>query len=125
VFDPASLKVVRLAAQDAEKHTPPQVITATHIQRRQNDESEPELTSLLTEFSDVFLDDIPPGYPPERSVEFKIDLVPEAKPIKRPIYNLSMEELNEVKKRQIDDLLEKEFIRPSISPCGSSVLFVP
>ena len=150
VFDPVSQKVVRLAAQDAEKHIPPHVITATQLKRRarkgipiyvvqinnigipimdsgndnQNDESEPELTSLLTEFSDVFPDDLPPGLPPERSVELKIDLEPEAKPIKRPIYKLSMEELNEVK-RQIDDLLEKGFIRPSISPWGSSVLFVP
>jgi hypothetical protein len=76
VFDPASQKVVRLAAQDAQKHISTQVITATQLKRRarkgipvyfvqinnigiptmdsgndnQNDESEPELTSLLTEF---------------------------------------------------------------------------
>jgi hypothetical protein len=135
VFDPVSQKVVRLAAQDAEKYTTTQVITATQIKRRarkgipvyvvqinniviptmdsgndkQNDESEPELTSVLTEFSDVFPDDLPFGLPPERSVELKIDLVPEAKPIKRPTYKLSMEELNEAK-RQIDDFLEKGFI---------------
>jgi hypothetical protein len=105
VFDPASLKVVCLAAQDAEKNTPPQVITATQLKRRarkgipgfvvklnnigisstdsvndnKNDESEPELSSFLTEFSDVFPDDLPPGFPPGRSVELKIDLVPKAK----------------------------------------------
>jgi Reverse transcriptase (RNA-dependent DNA polymerase) len=151
VFDPASQKVVRLAAQDAEKHIPTQVITAIQLKRRarkgipvyvvqinnigipimdsgndnQNAESEPELTSLLTEFSDDFPDDLPSGLPPERSIELKIYLVPEAKPIKRPIYKLSMEELNEVK-RQIHDFLEKGFIRPSsIFPWGSSVLFVP
>jgi hypothetical protein len=90
----------------------------------QNDESEPELTCLLTKFSDCFPNDLPSGLPPKRSIELKIDLVLEAKPINRPIYKLSMEELNEVK-RKIDDTLEKGFIRPSISPWGSSVLFVP
>jgi hypothetical protein len=117
VFDPASQKVVRLTAQDAEKHNPQQVITATHLRRHarigdpvyvlqinnigvltmdsgdgnQNNESEPELTSLLTEFLNVFPDDLPPCLPPERYVELKIDLVPEPKPSKRPIYKLSME----------------------------------
>jgi hypothetical protein len=40
------------------------------------------------------------------------------------MYKLSIDELKEVKK-QIDELLEKGFIRPSTNPCGSSILFVP
>jgi hypothetical protein len=79
---------------------------------------------LLGQYSDVFPDDLPNGLPPERSVELKINLVPDAKPVKRPIYKLSTADLKEVK-TQIDDLLEKAFIRPIISPWGSSILFVP
>jgi hypothetical protein len=50
--------------------------------------------------------------------------VADAKPVKRPIYKLSTAELKEVKTK-FDDLLEKGFIRPSNSPWGSSILFVP
>jgi hypothetical protein len=62
--------------------------------------------------------------PPERSAEIKINLVADAKPVKRPIYKLSTADLKEVK-TQIGDLLVKEFIHPSTSPWGIAILFVP
>jgi hypothetical protein len=79
---------------------------------------------LLRQYSDEFPDDLPNGLPPVRSVELNINLVPDSKPVKRPVYKHSTAELKEVK-TQIDDLLEKGFIRPSTSPWGSSILFVP
>jgi hypothetical protein len=64
------------------------------------------LQSLLEQYSDVFPDDLPNELPPERCAESNISLVPDAKPVKRPIYKLSPAELKEVK-TQIDDLLKK------------------
>jgi hypothetical protein len=72
---------------------------------------------------DVFPEDLPSGLQAKRSVELKIDLVPGSKPVKRPIYKLSTEELTEVKK-QFDNLLMKGFIRPSPSSWGSSIIVV-
>jgi GNAT superfamily N-acetyltransferase len=80
--------------------------------------------ALIEEFSDVFPDELPVGLPPKRKVDLKIDLLPDSKPVKRPIYKLSEEELKELKS-QIDELLEKGFIRPSTSTWASSILFVP
>jgi hypothetical protein len=79
---------------------------------------------LLWQYSDVFLDDLSNGLPQELSVELSINLVHDAKPVKRPIDKLSAAELKEVKS-QINDLLEKGFIRPITSPSGSSILLVP
>jgi hypothetical protein len=80
--------------------------------------------ALIEEFSDIFPDDLPHGLPPKRSIDLKIDLLTDTTPIKRPIYKLSEEELK-VLKSQIDELLEKGFIRTSTSSWGSSVIFVP
>ncbi|MCI59299.1 pol polyprotein, partial [Trifolium medium] len=57
--------------------------------------------------------------PPEREVEFTIDLVLGTSPISMAPYRMSASELNELKK-----LLEKRFIRPSVSPWGTPVLLV-
>ncbi|XP_057443196.1 uncharacterized protein LOC130734935 [Lotus japonicus] len=77
---------------------------------------------VVEEFPDVFPDDIP-GLPPEREVEFAIDLIPGTGPISITPYRMSPLELAEVK-RQIEELLEKQFIRPSVSPWGAPVLLV-
>jgi len=53
--------------------------------------------------------------PPEREVEFYIDLVPGTKPVSMTPYRMSASELAELKK-QLEDLLEKKFVRPSVSP---------
>ena len=77
---------------------------------------------VVREFPDVFPDDIA-GLPPEREVEFTIDLIPGTEPISIPPYRMAPAELRELK-AQLEELLSKGFIRPSISPWGAPVLFV-
>ena len=69
-----------------------------------------------------FPDDIA-GFHPEREMEFTIDLIPGTEPISIPPYRMAPVELRELK-AQLEELLSKEFIRPSISPWGAPVLFV-
>ena len=88
----------------------------------------PDLLALIWEvlecYSDVF-PSLPKGVPPARmGHEFKIDLEDETRPIHTPLCKLSTLELEEVKK-QIQDMLENGIIRPSESPYGTPVLFVP
>ena len=77
---------------------------------------------VVREFPDVFPYDIA-GLPPEREVEFTIDLIPGTEPISIPPYRMAPAELRELK-AQLEELLSKGFIRPSISPWGAPVLFV-
>jgi len=77
---------------------------------------------VVKDFSDVFPEDVP-GLPPSREIEFSIDLVPGAGPISIAPYRMAPAELVELKK-QIEELLEKQFIRPSVSPWGAPVLLV-
>ena len=76
----------------------------------------------MTKFPDVFSEDLP-GLPPDREVEFTIDLVPSIGPISKAPYRMAPTELKELKE-QLQDLLDKGFIRPSASPWGALVLFV-
>ncbi|GKF30373.1 hypothetical protein Tco_0100171 [Tanacetum coccineum] len=64
-----------------------------------------------------------PGLPPARLVEFQIDLIPGAAPVARAPYRLAPSELKELSK-QLQELSDKGFIRPSSSPWGAPVLFV-
>ncbi|KAI3771277.1 hypothetical protein L6452_02438 [Arctium lappa] len=81
-----------------------------------------EDVEVVKEFSDVFPYDFP-GLPPDRQVEFKIDLTPGAAPIARVSYRLAPSEMKEMMS-QLQDILEKGFVRPSSSPWGAPVLFV-
>jgi hypothetical protein len=76
----------------------------------------PEIKDIpvVCEFPDVFPEDLP-GLPPERDVEFVIELKPSTTPISRRSYRMPPNELAELK-IQLQDLLEKGFIRPSSSP---------
>ena len=69
---------------------------------------------VVKEFLEVFPDDIT-ELPPQREVEFSIDLVPGTRPISMAPYRMSASELAELK-AQIGELLDKKFIRPSVSP---------
>jgi hypothetical protein len=73
----------------------------------------PEIQDIpvVCEFTDVFPEDLP-GLPPERDVEFMIELKPDTAPISRRSYRMPPNELAELK-TQLQDLLEKGFIRPS------------
>ena len=77
---------------------------------------------IVKEFPDVFPNDIS-GLPPDREVAFTIDLIPGTEPISIPPYRMAPAELRELK-AQLEELLSKGFIRPSISPWGAPVLFV-
>jgi hypothetical protein len=81
-----------------------------------------EIIKVVSEFPDVFPKNLP-GMPPERKVEFAIELLPGTAPIFKRAYIISRPELVELKK-QIDELLEKGYIRPSTSPWAAPVLFV-
>jgi hypothetical protein len=77
---------------------------------------------VVRDFSDVFIEELP-GMPPYREVEFVIDPLPGTAPtFKRP-YMMSVEELKKLKK-QLTELQDAGYIRPSSSPCGAPVLFV-
>jgi hypothetical protein len=56
--------------------------------------------------------------PPNREVEFAIDLLPETTPTPKRSYRMSVEELKEFKK-QLTELQETGYIRPSSSPWGA------
>ena len=60
---------------------------------------------------------------PERQVEFRIDLVPGATRIAKAPYRLTPPEMKELSS-QLQELLGKQFIRPSSSPWGALILFV-
>ena len=61
--------------------------------------------------------------PPEREIEFTIDLIPEISPLAQQPYWMGPKELVELKE-QMDELHEKGFIRESVSPWGTPVIFV-
>jgi hypothetical protein len=81
-----------------------------------------EAIKVMSEFPDVFPKDLP-GMPPERKVEFTIELIPGTVPIYKRAYMVSGPDLVELKK-QIDELSERGYIRPSTSPWAAHVLFV-
>ena len=77
---------------------------------------------VVCEYLDVFPEDLP-GMLPYREVEFLIDLMPGSGPISKTPYRMASAELRELSK-QLQELLDKGFIRPSASPCGAPALFV-
>ena len=77
---------------------------------------------MVCEFPDVFPDELS-GLPPDRDVEFKIELVPGTAPISRRPYRMPPNELAELK-IQLQELLDKGLIQPSSSPWGCPALFV-
>eukprot|EP00253_Pinus_taeda_P028520 PITA_28520 len=77
---------------------------------------------VIQEFTDVFPEEIP-GLPPRRNIDFTIELVPGAAPVSRAPYRMSVLEFTELK-MQLQELLEKNYIHPSVSPWGAPVLFV-
>ena len=77
---------------------------------------------MVCEYVEVFPEEINRS-PPDREVEFTIELVPGAGPISKRPYRMAPTELVELKK-QIQELQDKGFIQPSVSPWGAPVLFV-
>ena len=81
-----------------------------------------ENVPVVCEFLDVFPEDLP-GLPPDRELEFGIEVLSGSAPISIPPYRMAPMKLKELK-TQLQDLVDKGFIRPSVSPWGAPVLFV-
>ncbi|KAG7567857.1 Reverse transcriptase domain [Arabidopsis thaliana x Arabidopsis arenosa] len=83
-----------------------------------------EVQAVLDQYKDIFPEEIPPGLPPIRGIEHQIDLVPGSALPNKPAYRMNPEESKELEK-QVRDLMEKGYIRESLSPCAVPVLLVP
>ncbi|KAK1609741.1 hypothetical protein QYE76_033414 [Lolium multiflorum] len=81
------------------------------------------VSSVLQEFG-VFPEEVPAGLPPLRGIEHQIDLIPGASLPNRAPYRTNPEETKEIQK-QVQALLDKGYIRISLSPCDVPVILVP
>ncbi|WVZ75738.1 LOW QUALITY PROTEIN: hypothetical protein U9M48_023771 [Paspalum notatum var. saurae] len=106
-------KVLRVHMPN-QKHIEPMVY-ATEL-------TEIKKIPVVHEFPDVFPEELL-GLPPDRDVEFRIELVPGMAPISKRPYRMVPDELKELK-TQLQEQLDKGFIRPSSSPWGCPALFV-
>ncbi|GJR22210.1 putative reverse transcriptase domain-containing protein [Tanacetum coccineum] len=92
------------------------------VTKQESKEKRLEDVPVIRDFPEVFPEELP-RLPPPRQVEFRIDLIPGAAPVARAPYRLAPSEMKELSK-QLQELSEKGFIRPSSSPWGAPVLFV-
>ncbi|KAA0047291.1 retrotransposon protein, putative, Ty3-gypsy subclass [Cucumis melo var. makuwa] len=93
-----------------------------HIVVVQREKLKPEDVPVVKEFLNVFLDDLS-DLPPDREIEFTIELLQGTTPISQAPYRMAPSELKELK-MQLQELVDKGYIRPSVSPWGAPVLFV-
>ena len=93
-----------------------------HVVEKEKDKKTIQDVPIVKEYPEVFPGDLP-GLPPVRPVEFRIDLIPVATPFAKSPYRLAPSEMQELS-NQLQELLDKGFIRPSYSPWGAPVLFV-
>jgi hypothetical protein len=82
------------------------------------------VANLLQEYMDIFPLELPPGLPPVRGIEHKIDLIPGASFPNRATYRTNPDETKEIQ-RQVQDLLDRGYIHENLSPCSVPVLLVP
>jgi hypothetical protein len=82
------------------------------------------VADLLQDFEDVFPQETSAGLPPIRGIEHQIDLIPGAALPNRPPYRTNPEDTKEIQ-RQVQELLDKGFVRESLSPCAVPVILVP
>src|SRR5262249_22399571 len=95
-----------------------------YVGNAKDDKEKPSLTDIpiVNEFLDVFPDELL-GLPPKQEIDFEIELMANTEPISKALYRMGPIELMELKK-QLQELLDQGFIRPSVSPWGAPVLFV-
>ena len=82
------------------------------------------LSSLLQEFQDVFPDELPADLPPLRGIEHRIDLIPGAPLPNKAPYRVNPEETKEIQ-QQVQQLVDNDQVRESLSPCVVLVILVP
>ena len=81
------------------------------------------VVSLLQDFDEVFPEEMPIGLPPIRGIEHQIDFIPGAPIPNRIAYRSNPKETKELQ-RQVDELMEKGYVRESMSRCAVPVLLV-
>ena len=92
---------------------------ASIVDKKKEDKLKLEDVPVVRDFSDVFPEDLP-GLPPDREIEFEIELAPGTGPISKAPYRMAPAELKELHE-QLQELLNKGFIRPSHSPWRAPV----
>jgi hypothetical protein len=119
-----NLRTIKLSHGQEEIQLSILVVVSAKTSRQVYEAIVQEIQDILVvcEFLDVFPEDLP-GFPPERNVEFVIEFKPGTAPISRRSYRMPPNELAELK-TQLQDLLEKGFIRPSSSPWGCPAIFI-
>jgi hypothetical protein len=94
---------------------------AAHVEEAYKDEfSKIEYHATLKYFKDVFQE--VPGLPSKRDIDFSVNLMPREAPMSKAPYRMSTQELKELQ-LQLEELLKKGYICPSVSPWGAPVLF--
>ncbi|KAA0037514.1 reverse transcriptase [Cucumis melo var. makuwa] len=93
-----------------------------HVVEVQEEKLKPEDVPVVNEYLVVFPADVS-GLPPDREVKFTIELLPGTTPILQAPYRMAPSEFKELKV-QLQELVDKRYIRPSVSPWGAPVLFV-
>ncbi|KAL0537643.1 hypothetical protein IC582_026626 [Cucumis melo] len=93
-----------------------------HIVVVQREKLKLEDVPVVKEFLEVFPDDLL-GFPLDKEIEFNIELLPGTAPISQAPYRMAPSELKELK-MQLQELVDKGYIRPSVSPWGAPVLFM-
>jgi hypothetical protein len=120
-----SVKLTTPDGKELEFITKP-VVTAKGVDNRaqvnQLDASQGSTVPVVNEFPDVFPEELP-GMPPDRDIEFVIELKSGTAPIYKIPFRMTTPELDELKKH-IKELLEEGFICASSSPWGAPVFFV-
>ena len=82
------------------------------------------VVDLLQVYEDLLRDEISNRLPPKRGIEHQIDFIPRASIPNRPAYRTNPVEIKEIQK-QVSELMEKGYVRESMSPCAVPVLLVP
>jgi hypothetical protein len=121
-----SIKLTTPKEKEMEFVAEPVVTTkgvANRVKVNQLDASQGSEVLVVNEFPDVFPEELP-GMPLDRDIEFVIELKPGTASIYKTPYRMATPELAKLKEH-IKELLNKRFIRPSSSPWGAPVIFVP
>jgi hypothetical protein len=95
---------------------------ANRVKLNQLGASQGPMVQVVNEFPNVFHEELP-GMPPDRDIEFVIDLKPSIVPIYKSPYRMATLQLAELKEH-IKELLEKGYIHPSSSLWGALVIFI-
>ncbi|XP_031276789.1 uncharacterized protein LOC116135233 [Pistacia vera] len=94
------------------------------MREKQQCEQEENRKRTSEEFEDLFPEEIPHGLPHLRGIEHQIDFILGSAIPNRPAYRANPEEMKEIQ-RQVDELLQKGFVRESLSPYSVPVLLIP